>query len=176
MDAAIDLIGEVGVESATLTEVALRADCAIGSVYQYFSGKDELLDAVAERIGTRFLIVRSRILKNASAASLANFVPTVIRPIVQFWSEYPAAVDLLDRIRAKMRSPQRAIEGGLDGLLIAENPALSKPQRSLIARTAVELLKAALHALARTSTQQRRALLGEFELAIQAYLTAAVQR
>jgi AcrR family transcriptional regulator len=175
LDAAVDLIGEVGIERATLTDVALRADCAIGSLYQYFSGKEQLLDAVIERLARRFSVLRAGILKDSDAATLTTFVPTVIRPIVEFWSRYPATIHLLDRMREHVPSPQRAVDGTLNRLLIAQNPHLTRERRSLIARTTVELIKASLHALARTSLRERRALLNEFECAIVSYLCSAAR-
>jgi hypothetical protein len=83
---------------------------------------------------------------------------------------------LLDRIRAHVPSPQFALQRALGDLLATENPALPKKRRAVIARVTVELMKAALQSLSRAPSNERRALLNEFELAIQAYLASAVRR
>lgn len=44
---------EKGVESATVQEIAERADVALGTFYSYFNSKDEIVTAVIEGIMTR---------------------------------------------------------------------------------------------------------------------------
>jgi AcrR family transcriptional regulator len=46
---AEEVFAEVGYEHATTNAVALHAGVSIGSLYQFFSGKDALLEAMAER-------------------------------------------------------------------------------------------------------------------------------
>jgi AcrR family transcriptional regulator len=48
LNAAIAVIVEKGAERATMTEIAQRADVVIGSLYQYFSEKREILKAILE--------------------------------------------------------------------------------------------------------------------------------
>lgn len=43
VDAALEVLGEVGVDSLTMQEVAQRADVALRTLYNHFSTKDELL-------------------------------------------------------------------------------------------------------------------------------------
>ena len=47
LEAAVALIGEVGLHAFTLREVARRADVSHNAPYRHFAGKDELLVAVA---------------------------------------------------------------------------------------------------------------------------------
>src|SRR5271167_1995017 len=47
LDAAVALIGEVGPRAFTLREVARRAGVSHNAPYRHFSGKDEILLAVA---------------------------------------------------------------------------------------------------------------------------------
>ena len=46
LDAAMDLAKEGGYEAVQMRDVAARADVALGTVYRYFSSKDQLLAAV----------------------------------------------------------------------------------------------------------------------------------
>lgn len=51
LDAAEDVLGATGVHSATIKEIADRAEYSVGSVYSFFESKDELLVAVMARRG-----------------------------------------------------------------------------------------------------------------------------
>jgi AcrR family transcriptional regulator len=49
LDSAATLLAEKGAEHVTMTEIAQRADVVIGSLYQYFSQRSEILEALLER-------------------------------------------------------------------------------------------------------------------------------
>ncbi|GAA2111641.1 TetR family transcriptional regulator [Kitasatospora saccharophila] len=55
LDACAGLLDEVGPAGLTTKEVALRAEVPIGTLYQFFAGKEGLLAALAERNLARFL-------------------------------------------------------------------------------------------------------------------------
>lgn len=48
--AAMEVLGEVGLEKLTMQRVASRAGIATGTLYNYFKDKDALLVSVAERL------------------------------------------------------------------------------------------------------------------------------
>ncbi len=49
LDAAEAVFGEMGVEAATTNAIAERAGASVGSLYHFFSNKDAILQALAER-------------------------------------------------------------------------------------------------------------------------------
>ena len=49
VDAALDLFAERGIEATRISDIAQRAGVAQGLLYHYFSGKEALLQAIAER-------------------------------------------------------------------------------------------------------------------------------
>ncbi|HET6554449.1 MAG TPA: TetR/AcrR family transcriptional regulator [Dyella sp.] len=49
LEAAIRLIEEGGTEALTTNAIAARAGVSIGTLYQYFDGKDAILDALAKQ-------------------------------------------------------------------------------------------------------------------------------
>ena len=49
LNAASELFAEVGYESATIIEIAARANTAVGSLYQFFANKEAILQAIVER-------------------------------------------------------------------------------------------------------------------------------
>jgi AcrR family transcriptional regulator len=48
--AAFEVMGEKGIDAATMHEIAERADVGAGTVYSYFKSKDDLAIAVLERL------------------------------------------------------------------------------------------------------------------------------
>jgi TetR/AcrR family transcriptional repressor of bet genes len=54
-EAAIDTIGDQGMEALRLRDVAARADATTGALTHYFDGKDELLKAALDVIMERLL-------------------------------------------------------------------------------------------------------------------------
>ncbi|MDG0812818.1 TetR/AcrR family transcriptional regulator [Cohnella rhizosphaerae] len=46
MDATLDLIHEEGLQSVTFSKIFKKADVGSGTIYNYFSNKEELVNAV----------------------------------------------------------------------------------------------------------------------------------
>lgn len=44
--ATLDLISEQGFQSSPMSQVALRANTGVGTIYRYFSGKEDLINAL----------------------------------------------------------------------------------------------------------------------------------
>ncbi len=53
LEAASAVFAEKGYAAATMTEIAARAGAPIGSLYQFFPGKESLGDALMRRYGER---------------------------------------------------------------------------------------------------------------------------
>ncbi len=75
-DATFQLLEAGGLESLTTNHIAQRAGVSIGTLYQYFGGKQEILAAMAQR---RAEVARGRIAETVIAAPDVGSV----RPIVQ---------------------------------------------------------------------------------------------
>jgi AcrR family transcriptional regulator len=50
LTAAVRVLSAVGVEESTTTRIAERAGVSVGSLYQYFRNRDELLGALVDRL------------------------------------------------------------------------------------------------------------------------------
>ena len=55
MEAALDIIGVSGISSLSIAGIADRVGIVPSAIYRHFGGKDQVLDAVIEHIGSRFL-------------------------------------------------------------------------------------------------------------------------
>lgn len=84
LEAAMDLAREGGYEAVQMRDVAARADVALGTVYRYFSSKDQLLAAVwadwREALETR--LHHGQPLQGSSRAQLVfDFLRRATRPL-----------------------------------------------------------------------------------------------
>ncbi|WP_051733152.1 TetR/AcrR family transcriptional regulator [Kitasatospora phosalacinea] len=84
LDACAGLLDEVGTAGLTTKEVALRAEVPIGTLYQFFAGKEGLLAALAERNLARFLdgLARRVAAAGAGAPSVAAFTDHAVDEFV----------------------------------------------------------------------------------------------
>lgn len=83
LDATETLIVEEGVGNLTVNSIAARAEVPIGSLYQYFTNRDEVLRAVCAR---HFHTLESRLGDTfAEVASVADFLRGVRTSLMACW-------------------------------------------------------------------------------------------
>jgi AcrR family transcriptional regulator len=97
LDAALRLFTERGVAATTVADIAREAGIAKASVYRYFTGRDELLDALVERF-------YADLLQRGYAASLtvegSGFVASLevgMEATIRYLFEQAPLIELLGR-------------------------------------------------------------------------------
>jgi AcrR family transcriptional regulator len=173
LDAASTLLAEGGYATLTLTDVAEKSGSAIGSLYRFFSNKDQLVDAVADRIARRYRTLPGAVL-DASLASVSVevFVHALIAPLAALAIESPAVAEVMDRIIARTPSLDSEVTSRLDAILAARSPALATAERRLVVRVMAEIVRTAMRVVARTPGNRQRTVIAEFETLIAAYMRA----
>ncbi|SHN46589.1 transcriptional regulator, TetR family [Cryptosporangium aurantiacum] len=91
LDTAEELFGNHGYRATSLQQVAERCEFSVGALYQFFSGKEELLRGVMERRG---LVQLAEMRRAAEGGDLLALVDT----IVAFHRRYPAFGRLSARV------------------------------------------------------------------------------
>jgi AcrR family transcriptional regulator len=91
LDAAADVIAEVGVEAATTNAIAERAGAAVGSLYHFFPNKDAIVRALAARYEAELREI-NRASMPAAAEKLTTdlMAEAIIDPLVAFMERNPA--------------------------------------------------------------------------------------
>jgi AcrR family transcriptional regulator len=90
LDAMIRILDREGPDAATTTRVAEVAGISIGTLYQYFSHRDAILDALQDREFERAMDLMQRILSDASAKGPAEDVAReMIRGLLSLHAEAP---------------------------------------------------------------------------------------
>ena len=65
LEATVQILDREGLEAATTTRIAEVAGVSVGSLYQYFSHRDAILNALQEREFERALVLMQRVLARA---------------------------------------------------------------------------------------------------------------
>jgi AcrR family transcriptional regulator len=91
LDAAIRVLDREGPDAATTTRIAEVAGISVGTLYQYFSHRDAILDALQDREFERATALMRRVLGAAGSGGLARDVAReVIRGLLALYAEAPA--------------------------------------------------------------------------------------
>lgn len=95
LDACAELLDEVGAGALTTKEIAARAQVPIGTLYQFFTGKQSLLAALARRNLRRYLDRLTRRLAAESPQDVGGFVDLAVEEFVAMKRAVPgfAALD-----------------------------------------------------------------------------------
>src|SRR5690242_15592094 len=91
---AAELIGERGYDAMSLDEVAERLDVTKGSLYHYFSGKEELGSAAIETLGNEWTSRLEQLLAATPGSPSVRLRALVREQLVVAVRDYPAALGL----------------------------------------------------------------------------------
>ena len=89
LEATARTVAERGLEDTTTDHIAARAGGSIGSLYQYFAGKEALLDALSDKLSAEI----AQLLNRRLQANLESDLHSVLRDLVTTVFEYFEAED-----------------------------------------------------------------------------------
>ena len=113
--AALDLIAEQGFQGSPMSQVALRANTGVGTIYRYFDGKDDLLNVL-------YLEVKRQI-TGAIVRGYSEDLPATkafkqaLRSIVEFYVENPKVLSFSEQY---LSSPLITATTHEEGMRVAE--------------------------------------------------------
>ncbi|MBV2153044.1 TetR/AcrR family transcriptional regulator [Kitasatospora sp. SUK 42] len=186
LDACAGLLDEVGATALTTKEVAQRAQVPIGTLYQFFAGKEDLLAALATRNLDHYLQRLDDRLAGAAPVGAATFTDLAVEEFVAMKRAVPGfgQVDFgLAGTTAPsgVRDEQHLLDAGVDnntavalrlqalggGLFSAGDPAAT----TLTLRVALEAADAVLKLAFRGDPEGDPALIAECKRLVRGYLT-----
>ena len=172
LGAALQLLEAEGVERLTTNHIAARAGVSIGTVYQYFRDKDDILAALAQQ---RAGAVRDDIAQLVISPPGANAVRAIVQALTRSFDDAPRArAALLDamyrgRDDGGLQQHHQAFLAAIDGKV--QLHAELMPERAFVLTHApVSLLRAA--AAEPGLGLDPQALEDELVRLLEAYLTA----
>ena len=179
LKAAAELLGEVGYDGFSTNLVAQRASVPVGSIYQFFEGKDDIVAALVERFQDRILRLAGEQLDAASAMQDRRaFIAKLVDGIAGIQAEASAFVCVFSgsqshaRFDGLARDLRRTLTRHLDRVFAEAFPRLPKDDRGRMLAAWSDITGAMISNLDRSKPGERGKLLEELKTVLGAYLDA----
>jgi len=179
LKAAGELLGEVGYDRLSTNLVAERADVPVGSIYQFFKGKDDIVAALVEQFQDRIRRLASERLDAVGAREDRKaFIAGLVDGIAGIQAEASAFVCVFSgsqshsRFDNLARNLRRTLIRHLDDVFAEAFPRLPKDDRNRMLAAWSDITGAMISNLDRSKPGERGKLLDELKLVLCAYLDA----
>jgi AcrR family transcriptional regulator len=179
LKAAGALLGEVGYDGLSTNLIAERAEVPVGSIYQFFEGKDDIVAALVEQFQERILKLVGEQLDAASAMrDHRAFIARLVDGIAGIQAEASAFVCVFSgsqshaRFDGLARDLRRTLTRHLDRVFAEAFPRLPKDDRGRMLAAWSDITGAMISSLDRSKPGERGKLLEELKTVLGAYLDA----
>lgn len=174
LEAGAQVFAEKGYEAATMTEIATRAETAIGSLYRFFPSKESLADALLESYADLAVASLATMQTRAASWTSRQLADALVDFVLALQNKRQFVLALLDARAGDRRLVFRAsMRAGIAAVLQAAMPGLTRPKAETMAPVLIEVLKS-IAALSRTEPKLSQRWLGELRDMVQAYLDQAL--
>jgi AcrR family transcriptional regulator len=177
LDAAVEVFDEVGFDAATMNNIALRAQTAIGSVYQFFPDKLAIFQALElrhlNRVHTAWAKLDSL---NIAEMTLETFIKVMLKIFKEIFDDPTSRLLFIQYFTSKamfQTIDDSLTQQGIDfqaKLLHKRNPKLSQENCQLVAEICVQAANALLVVALRNPEPRREEIFGQMEQLFIAYL------
>jgi AcrR family transcriptional regulator len=167
----------MGYEEATTNHIAAQAEISPGSLYQFFSNKEEIAQALATRY-TEELQEAHAIIFSVEAATLPLplWLDQIFDTLIAFHLSHPAFHILLNTaVSSRVTSLTQELPLELQARFERRAPALALEQCRLSAMMSVQLFKATLMQILKTDEDGRRRLVSALKTVLRRYLEPLTQ-
>jgi AcrR family transcriptional regulator len=177
LNAAETVFTEMGYDEATTNHIAARDGISPASLYQFFSNKEEIVQALAARYTEELQGVYDSVFSmEVASLPLARWLDQIIDGLVAFHLAHPAFLLLFSRnaplsqFSSLAHALQQEVQTRFEVGFQRRAPNLSSPQRILSATISVQFFKALLPLLLEAEGEERKLLMDELKTAMQRYL------
>lgn len=152
LDATAEVLVKEGYDGTTTNKIAARAGVSVGSLYQYFDGKDQLVRGVGERHHEQLMAVLALAATDIGDRSLADIVDTIIGAMLDAHAVDPALHRVLsDQIPADVIM-KRIEEDGAAFLRVVLAEQRSKIRKDIDVDAAIFILVHATEGVTHAAT------------------------
>jgi AcrR family transcriptional regulator len=172
LEAAAELIAEVGYERLTMTGIAARARTSAGSLYQYFPDKKAIAQALFEQQGEEAQERWKPLFAAVPGLEPAEIAERLVELLCSVIDERPAYLPLLIAPLKLQRSAaaRRRLREQFAKALRAKDGRLGPEESLLMANMTFQLLQGFGASYVRATTEERADLVREMKLALYAYV------
>jgi len=179
LKAAATLLGEVGYDGLSTNLVAERAQVPVGSIYQFFDGKDDIVAALVEQFQDRIQgLVSERLDAGTAARDRRAFIARLVDGIAGIQAEAQAFVCVFSgsqshpRFDGLARELRHTLTDHLDRVFAEACPRLPDDDRARMLAAWADITGAMIANLDRSKPGERGKLLEELKTILGAYLDA----
>ena len=172
LDAAAELIAEVGFEATTMTGIAERAGASVGALYDYFPDKTSIAFALLNQYAQEIEAYWKPLIARAESLTSDDFADLFVESMLAFMKERPAHLQLMSARIQFSRDPaaRRAIRVELANAFRAKNPALPEDHAFLAANIALQMVRSMKVLLTEAGPGERDPITVEFKKLLRFYL------
>jgi len=163
IEATARILRTEGALAVSTNHVAAVAGVSVGSLYQYFPGRDALLYAVLERQERRQLELLSSALDSRLDASLPDLVRSVVGALVRFHRDDPDLTRVLLEQRRRLIAikPLPELEQAFHAVVVTALRARANEVREMPAEIAAFIIQRAVDALSFEAVLRRPEFLSD---------------
>ena len=182
LEAASELLVEVGYEQLSTSAIAKRAGISVGSLYQFFANKDAVIQALGQRYLDEMAEMRAAMF---TADSIYAPIPVLIERTVDLFVTFvgrhkgfhhiytsPWVSSELKSV-ADVMNAQIVIE--IERILAGKSPHLPESERHVIAQVMMYVIKGMLPLLETAVSDERAQIIEEFKKVGIAYMTEVIE-
>jgi AcrR family transcriptional regulator len=173
LESAAATFAEKGYAAATMTEIAARADAAIGSLYQFFPSKEALAAALLRRYGEWMAAGQAELVAQAQTMTPRSFADALVARRLALPPERVAVLAVMDAPGAAGERARFA-EASRRSIALAlkvVNPSLPTKRCRAMASVIIEVLKQ-VPALVQEDQRQHLGVLPELRELLAGYIGA----
>ncbi len=183
LKAAEHLLLHGGYEAMTTSQLAKDAGISVGSLYQFFKNKEDVLNALA----VHYLQALGQTMDAMFAPNVADMrtedaISQTVDLLVSYLANYPAYLHIIgagwlsEGVREIINVADQRVTDNIEMLLITRGLAMEPAHRRIAAVTVVHLFNGLLPVLTRTEEANHEITITEFKRAVTAYIDSLPKR
>jgi len=176
LDAAETVFAQVGYDETTTHQIAAQAEISPGSLYQFFSNKEEVAQALAARYAEELQRVYSAVFSvEAAALPFSRWLDQIVDALIAFHLAHPAFHTLFDaplslEVAGLTHQLPKDLQTRFELGFQVRAPHLSPTQQRLSATMSVQLFRAVPRLVLQAEEVEQRLLVRELKTVLQRYL------
>lgn len=180
--AAGNVFEEFGYERATTNSIAARAGVSVGTLYQFFSNKQEIAEALAEKYAKENEAVFDSAFRfDAAGASLPEMIRAIVDPVLDFRQHAPGFDTLFlgSAVSEELSVRARALDLGLEhricGLMLSRCPYMRGNIVEATAKVCVHIVKGTMPLALKGDPEARAFGAEQIKIVLERYLRPIIE-